>query len=164
MVKKLRSKRAEEKQLGNVIKESATQIYLAGLGALAKTQEEGGKLFEALVEEGRKMERFSKKTAEEAVEEVKDRVGDTLGEVKGRAGDTWDRLETVFEDRVSRALGALGVPSSDDIKTLSERVDALTRRVSELTETSAPKRAPRKAAAKKRPAKAPAAKAPSPQA
>ncbi|HAS52088.1 MAG TPA: hypothetical protein DCS21_10250, partial [Gammaproteobacteria bacterium] len=34
------------------IRESASRIWLAGLGAVAKTQEEGEKLFQSLVEEG----------------------------------------------------------------------------------------------------------------
>ena len=34
------------------VMDSAQQIWLAGLGALARTQQEGGKFFDALVEEG----------------------------------------------------------------------------------------------------------------
>ena len=72
--------------------------------------------------------------------------------VKGRASDTWDKLETVFEDRVSRALNRLGVPTRDDIQELSERVDALNKAVKELTQPKAgrtkapPRRGTKKAA------------------
>ena len=41
-----------DNQLTSTIKESTQQIWLAGLGAYAKAQEEGGKIFEALVQEG----------------------------------------------------------------------------------------------------------------
>ncbi len=42
-----------DNQLTSTIKESTQQIWLAGLGAYAKAQEEGGKIFEALVQEGK---------------------------------------------------------------------------------------------------------------
>jgi hypothetical protein len=48
------------------------------------------------------------------------------------AGDTWDKLEQVFENRVARALGRLGVYSAADVKKLTERVDALSEAVNEL--------------------------------
>jgi hypothetical protein len=38
-----------------------------------------------------------------------------IAQVAGKAAGTWDRLEQVFEDRVARALGSLGVPSKQDI-------------------------------------------------
>ena len=51
-LKKLSKKKAEKSEsTAQVIKESAGQIWLAGLGAFAKAQEEGGKIFEALVKE-----------------------------------------------------------------------------------------------------------------
>ena len=54
MVKKLNELAGEggESNLTATIRDSAANIWLAGLGAFAKAQEEGGKLFEALVKEG----------------------------------------------------------------------------------------------------------------
>ena len=108
MAKKLKG--LEEKQLSQGIMDSAHQIWLAGLGAFSKTQEEGGKFFDVLVQEGREIENRSKKAA-----------SDTVQDIKGKAGGTLDRLEQVFEDRVSRALGRLGIPTNDDIQALSKR-------------------------------------------
>ena len=56
MVKKLQKSGAESSetsaaQLAGTVKESAQQIWLAGLGAFSKAQEEGGKVFEALVKD-----------------------------------------------------------------------------------------------------------------
>src|SRR5262249_8085880 len=53
-------------------------------------------------------------------------------EMQSIAGDTWDKLEQVFEKRVARALGRLGVYSADDVKRLTERVDALSEAVNAL--------------------------------
>ncbi len=53
MAKKLKALVGQsDEKLVATIKESANQIWLAGLGAFAKAQAEGGKVFEALVEEG----------------------------------------------------------------------------------------------------------------
>ena len=41
-----------DNQLVQTVRDSAQQIWLAGLGAFSKAQEEGGKVFETLVKEG----------------------------------------------------------------------------------------------------------------
>ena len=66
--------------------------------------------------------------------------------------------ENIFEDRVARVLGQLGVPTAADVNKLSERVQILSHKVTELTK---PQKAakPRKTTAKK-PAAKPAAKKP----
>jgi poly(hydroxyalkanoate) granule-associated protein len=118
MPKKLRelANEAPEGQLAVKVRESANQIWLAGLGAFAKAQQEGAKMFEALVVEG---ERFQERTKTAADERI--------AEMRTKATGTWDKLEQVFEDRVARALHSLSVPSRKD-------VDVLSRRVAELTE------------------------------
>lgn len=115
-----------ESQLALTVKESAHQIWLAGLGAFAKAQGEGGKVFEALVKEGENIQSKTRKLTDEKI-----------AEVAGKAAGTWDRLEQVFEDRVARALGSLGVPSKKDIDKLSKRVLELTAVVQSLTEEKA---------------------------
>ncbi len=121
MAKKLKG--LEEKQLSQGVMDSAHQIWLAGLGAFAKTQEEGGKFFDSLVKEGREIENRSKQAA-----------NDTVQDIKGKASGTLDRLEQVFEDRVSRALGRLGIPTNDDIQALSKRFEELTESVEALAQ------------------------------
>ena len=135
-----------ENQLAMTVKDSAQQIWLAGLGAFAKAQEEGGKVFEALVKEGETIQARTRKLTDEKI-----------AVVAGKAAGTWDRLEQVFEDRVARALGSLGVPSKKDIDKLSKRVVELTAVVQGLTEAKAAPKATTKPAAK--PAAKPAEKA-----
>ena len=115
-----------ENQLAATVKESAQQIWLAGLGAFAKAQEEGGKVFDALVKEGENIQARTRQMTDERI-----------AQVAGKAAGTWDRLEQVFEDRVARALGSLGVPSKQDIDRLSKRVVELSAAVQALTEGSA---------------------------
>jgi len=115
-----------------LIMDSAQHIWLAGLGAFSKAQEEGGKLFEALVREGGKLEEKTRKLTSAKVDEVRGAVEGAVGQAQKRATDSWDKLEKVFEGRVSKALEGLGVPSNDDIKTLSRRVEELSSMVKQL--------------------------------
>lgn len=114
------------------IMESAQQIWLAGLGAFAKAQEQGGHLFENLLKEGSSLEQKTRKLATGKVDGVRDAVESSVSQVRERTQETWDRLEQVFENRVSRALAKLGVPARKDIDELLKRVDELNRDVRRL--------------------------------
>lgn len=111
----------DDTQLAQGILNSAHQIWLAGLAAFAKTQEEGGKFFDSLVKEGEKIEARSRKAAEGRIEEV-----------RNKTVDTWERLEQVFEDRVSRSLNRLGVPTHEDLKAISKQMEELNKSIKEL--------------------------------
>lgn len=112
----------DDNQLAAAIRDSATQIWLAGVGAFAKARDERNRVFQALVREGRGIQLRTRAMAEERIGEVAGRVT----EVRDRATESWDKLEQVFEDRVSRALARLGVPTHKDVKALIKRVDELT--------------------------------------
>lgn len=118
MIKKLNELAGEggESGLVSTIRESAAKIWLAGLGAFSKGQEEGGKLFEALVKEGEAVQNRASKSTQDAISEA-----------RTRATGTWDKLEQVFVERVQRALHSLDVPTKHDIDGLSERVHELTK-------------------------------------
>ncbi|UXI66665.1 phasin family protein [Tahibacter amnicola] len=118
--------------LGKSIMESAQQIWLAGLGAFAKAQEEGSRLFENLVKEGLNLEKKTRKIAVGKADEVRGAVESGVSQVKERTQETWDKLEKVFEDRVSRALGRLGVPGRRELAELSARVEELSREIRKL--------------------------------
>src|SRR5271166_2505863 len=124
MPKRLKELAAEggENQLAVKVRESANQIWLAGLGAFAKAQQEGVKMFETLVAEG---ERFQERTKTAADERI--------AEMRSKATGTWDKLEQVFEERVARALHSLSVPSRKDIDVLSKRVAELTEIAKKLS-------------------------------
>ena len=120
--------------VSKTVMDSAQQIWLAGLGAFAKAQQEGGKLFESLVKEGAALDAKTRKFTDAKVSEARGSVESTLGQVRERSQETWDKLEKVFEDRVSRSLGRLGIPGRDEIKTLTSRVEELSREVRKLGE------------------------------
>lgn len=156
MVKKMQKKsddgsKASSAQLAATVKESAQQIWLAGLGAFSKAQEEGGRVFEALVKEGVGIQKRTQAVAEEKLSEASTRMSSMASDLSSKASGQWDKLETIFEDRVSRAMKKLGVPSARDIEALVDRIDELQRTVSALQGGGA---APRKSAARRTPAKA----------
>ena len=146
MVKKLKALAggaSGESEFAQTVRESAQQIWLAGLGAFAKAQERGTKfqaesarIFDALVREGEARQSFVRKV-----------TGKKVAEAAAKASGTWDKLEQVFEDRVARSLSSLGVPTKKDIETLSKRVTELTEVVQGLNGGKA-KPAPRRRAAK----------------
>jgi poly(hydroxyalkanoate) granule-associated protein len=121
MVKKLKALAggaSADNEFAQTVRESAQQIWLAGLGAFAKAQAsgtkfqaEGAKIFEALVKEGEARQSFVRKA-----------TGMKVAEAAAKASGTWDKLEQVFEDRVARSLSSLGVPTKKDIESLSRRV------------------------------------------
>jgi poly(hydroxyalkanoate) granule-associated protein len=159
-----------DSQLAQGIKDSAQHIWAAGLGAFAKAQGEGGKVFEALVKEGLNLQKKTQSAAE-------DKLGAMASKVSGvgnKAGQHWDKLESIFEDRVARTLNRLGVPSAKDVAELIASIDALNAAVgikkapakkstkpAAKTAAKAPAKAAVKPAAKKKVAvKAAAVKAP----
>jgi len=171
MVKKLQKisndKKKSGAQLAGTVKESAQQIWLAGLGAFSKAQEEGTKVFEALVKEGLSMQRKTQSVAEEKISEATSRMSNMASDISSRAAGQWDKLENIFEDRVAKSLAKLGVPSSRDLDVLNARIDALAKSMGKSVPASAkpaakaaPKAKPAAKAAAKAPAKKAAAKAP----
>jgi poly(hydroxyalkanoate) granule-associated protein len=107
------------------VKDSAQQIWAAGLASFNKAQGEGNKVFEALVSEGLKLQKKTQSAAEERLSAVASKVTGMAGDVGSKAGQHWDKLETIFEERVAKALKTLGVPSAGDVDSLIKRIDAL---------------------------------------
>ena len=131
-----------DSQLAQTIKDSAHQIWLAGLGAFAKAQG-GGKVFETLMKEGGSLQRKTQAAAEEKLGDVADKMTAMAGEVGHKANAQWDKLEGIFEQRTARALGKLGVPSAKALADLADRVEALAAAVAALQRTAAPAAAPK---------------------
>ncbi len=155
MVKKLKAlAQSDDSQLAEAVRTSAQQIWQAGLGAFAKAQEEGGKVFAKLVKEGTELQKRTQQLANGKVSDVTGTVVKMADNVSKQAAGSWDKLEQVFEDRVSRSLKSLGVPTQDDIQTLTKRVEELSKAVAALSgkkpaaTKSASKPVAKKAAAK----------------
>lgn len=144
MVKKLKQMAGKDAGAGGVfdsvlagsVKASAQQIWLAGMGAFAKAQEEGSKVFDALVKDGVGLQRKTQAVAEGKIGEVASRMTNMAGEVGSKAGQHWDKLESIFEQRVARSMSSLGVPTAKDSAALRARVERLEAQVAEMAKAA----------------------------
>jgi poly(hydroxyalkanoate) granule-associated protein len=141
------------------LKDSAQQIWLAGLGAFTQAQQEGSKAFDTLVQEGLAMQRKAQSTAEAKLAEAGQKVSSMAQDIGSRASGQWDRIEGLFEDRVARALERLGMPSALQVQALERRLAALEKKlpaarapVAKKTATATAKKSPARKAPAKRPA------------
>ncbi len=153
---------SEKKDLREELGQSVHKVWLAGLGALSTAGEEGSKLFKNLVEKGEAYEKRSRDRLDDVTSEVKakveeaaDRAKEAADKAKGSAESTWDKVESKAEstwdkvestwdkvehkvdESVSDALGRFGVPSRDEIATLTKRVEELTTVVEKLKKPAA---------------------------
>ena len=120
-------------QMAEKVKESANQIWLAGLGAYSKAEQEGGKLFDALVQDGEKLEAKTRALVDKPLNVAKE----TVETVRARATGSWEKVEKAFDLRVSKALHRLNIPTRSDVDELHSRMEELAdeiRRVTELVE------------------------------
>lgn len=156
------------------VKDSAQQIWQAGLAAFTRAQAEGSKAFESLVKEGVSIQRKTQAAAEGKINKATSKMSTMANDITHKATGQWDKLENIFEERVAKALGKLGVPSAKDVSALIERIEELNKTVQKLsakaptaikTAKATPKKsvptpvaAPKKAPAKKANAPKPAAK------
>ena len=127
--------------------QSAQKIWLAGLGAFERTKSEGPKMFNVLVQQGRSLSDRARGAADLALKTVRDGASGAPGH--------FDKLEQVFEDRVSKTLGRLGVLTRGEVSDLSKQVGELTESVRSLLAQSrgraggAAKKGAKRGAAKK---------------
>lgn len=109
-------------QMAEKVKDSANQIWLAGLGAYSKAEEEGSKLFDALVQDGEKLEARTRALVDKPLAKARE----TVETVRARASGSWDKVEKAFDQRVSTALHHLNIPTRGDVEALQDRISQLT--------------------------------------
>lgn len=120
---------------GNVL-ESVQQVWLAGMGAIARAQKEGPGAFQDAVREGFELLNKSRSTTEKMIRDVfesaQESVQTRLDTAREQATETWDNIEALFQSRVHKALQQMGVPSPEEIRLLTKRVAELNDNVKAL--------------------------------
>ncbi len=148
-------------QMSESVKDSAQQIWQAGLGAFTRAQAEGSKAFESLVKEGVSIQRKTQSATEAKISEATNKMSTIATDISSKASGQWDKLENIFEERVAKALNKLGVPSAKDINALIARIDELNKAVQKLSAKAPTAKTPAPAAAgKSKAAPAPKSKTP----
>jgi poly(hydroxyalkanoate) granule-associated protein len=135
----------------------AQQVWLAGLSAMAKAQEQGSKAMEALVNDGLAFQRKSQAQAQQRLHEATERMSHLASDFGQQASGRVDKLEHLFEDRVAKALHRLGMPTLLDIQVLTDRVAQLELQLAAALPPPATraKSGPSKSASKSAPSAAP---------
>jgi len=118
-----------DSETAKAVTDSAQKIWLAGLGAFERAKAEGPKMFEVLVEQGKGFAERARGAADQALQSVR--------EGASGAGGRFDKLEQVFEDRVSKSLGRLGVMTRGEVADLSKQVASLTEEVRSMMRSGA---------------------------
>lgn len=112
---------ARRSHLRHEVTEAGRTLWLAGLGAARRAEEEGRGLFDSLVERGRKVEKRQFKA-----------IDRTLAETGRRVRDLSGRAQVRFEDRLRETLNRLGVATREDVQNLAGRLEALNRKVEKV--------------------------------
>ena len=125
-----------KKTLQTELADTAHKIWLAGLGALAVAEEEGGKVFKGLVDKGQELEQRGRTQV--------DKAKGTVGGMRTVAESYWETFEHTVDEQMTAVLHRIGVPTKDEIEALSKKVEDLTASIEKLRakETARP-RAPR---------------------
>lgn len=106
------SKKVSTKQ--PALRESAERIWLAGLGALALTEEQGTKFFKNLVKKGEAFDR-----------ETRTRLDKQVSLVRQAPTTAMRRLEGSVEQTMTGMLHRFGIPTRKEIHSLTRRVETL---------------------------------------
>ena len=113
------------------LKNSFDKVWLAGLGALAQAEKQGGRFFKTLVKKGKKYE--------ELIPVAGDAVKDSLKAARKQANDAFQGMEAAFDRQVKAAMKRAGVVSKKDVDALKKEIASLKKSV-KSTRSSTKKR------------------------
>jgi len=136
------------------LQESAQRIFLAGLGALSKAEEEGSKLFKRLVKKGEEydgpgveqavavrsqletgMTQLRRRTtevqeeADKQARKAKEAVDGQVNRARQGLDGLLEGLEGRIERAVTTALHGLGVPTRDEFDALQKSLRQLSKNI-----------------------------------
>lgn len=116
--------------------DSQREIWLAGLGALAKanaaTGTKGEQAFEALVKAGEALEAQAHRTIDAGAEKLKSGIGGATDVLDQKIGRVSSALDTLVE----QALDRLGFPKPNALRELLERLTELSKALESKIRTS----------------------------
>jgi poly(hydroxyalkanoate) granule-associated protein len=105
----------------NPMLEMARKVLLAGIGAMALTQEEIEKFVGKLVERGE----IAEKDGRKLIKDIMERRRKKSAEVRS---DTEDEVEK----RMEEVLGRMNIASKSDIDALNRKITTLTKKLDDL--------------------------------
>jgi len=109
------------KKMGDDVLKMGRNVWLAGLGVVAYADEEARTLYGKLVDKGETFEKSEKNV-----------VGRKLSDVTDTAKKMTDEAGEKVQGVVHTVMHRAGVPTSDEIHTLIQRVETLTAKVEKI--------------------------------
>ena len=103
------------------------QIWLAGLGAFSRAEEEGSKMFDTLVKVGEELESKTVEITDQTVNKVAEKTKESVT-------DTKDKVEKLLDHGVSTSLNKIGLVTAKDVQHLEGLIIALHQKVDALVE------------------------------
>lgn len=123
---KSKSKSASERRSMLDFRKYTKQIWLAGLGAFSRAEEEGNKLFDSLVKVGEELESKTVDIADQTVEKVSEKARESVT-------DTKDKVEKLIDNSVHHSLNRIGLVTLKDVQHLERLILQLHAKIDELT-------------------------------
>ena len=114
----------EVKKLQDNVLDSAHKVWLAGLGTVKTVGDESTEIFNRLVDRGRDLEA----TGTRELESMRGELKKATDKVENRVDELGDRIDR----QVTSTLHRIGVPTRNEIKTLTQRVEELSMKVDAL--------------------------------
>ncbi|NNH01227.1 phasin family protein [Acinetobacter sp. ANC 5414] len=124
---KKKNKSRDGRKSGLDFRKYTQQIWLAGLGAFSRAEEEGNKLFDSLVKVGEELESKTTEIADQAVEKVSEKAKESVT-------DTKDKVEKLIDHSVNHSLNRIGLVTVKDIQHLESLILQLHSKVDFLVE------------------------------
>jgi poly(hydroxyalkanoate) granule-associated protein len=119
------------------IRTSAQKAIGAGVQAATGVGQSAYGAFDSLVKQGAAFEAKSRKAALAKATKARHAVCAQAEEAKAKTVDAVNHLEKVFEQRVSRAISRIGVPTTKDVRALTRQVAQLQASVEQLRRSRA---------------------------
>jgi len=145
--KEKKSLSGQEREALEKIEDSAHKIWLAGLGAFSKAEQEGEKLFKSLVKQGTTVEK-----------QYRNHLVGTVKKAASTTASTIDLMEDMFEKRMSEAINRVKAPAAESMDAVVKQMSDLRRSILGLMGISTATPTAKRATAKKKAAKKKVAK------
>lgn len=126
-IDKKKNKSRDGRKSGLDFRKYTQQIWLAGLGAFSRAEEEGNKLFDSLVKVGEELEAKTTEIADQTVEKVSEKAKESVT-------DTKDKVEKLIDHSVNHSLNRIGLVTVKDIQHLESLILQLHSKVDFLLE------------------------------
>lgn len=157
--KKRKTKQRDSEKMVDEITEQLEHAFLAGLGAFSNAQKAGAKTFDSLVKEGEKFRKKTTKRTEGLIDDVQDAIREMTDDAQSRASGLIDevrdrsrlqKLNSVFDKRISGAMDRLSVPTKKDLDAINRKLNKILRLIEDQGPAPVRKVAPKKAAPKRK--------------